>query len=86
MLNFLVKDNGKQPEYLKVDDHTRSLRLSWSDYELLQETLHGYISEALTRRPKSDVLRLSNDLTRQWHAQDREKVPFLRREFQHCST
>jgi len=61
------------PETIKIDQHIRQLSISWCDFELLLETLHNYVNEALTKLPKKEVTELANSLTSQWHSLDEEK-------------
>lgn len=77
---MLIYQRKGEKTNLKLDGHSRDLRLTWPDFELLMETLHGYVNEALIRRPKKEVTELANRLNSQWHQQDREKKSWLRRD------
>ncbi len=70
METFQLKGEGESGLF-KVDDTERQLTFSWKDFELMLETLHGFVNEPVIKLPRQEVLDLANRLTVQWHSKDR---------------
>jgi len=69
---FQLEGEGKSG-FFHVDQTERQLTFSWEDFELMIETLHGFVNEPVTKLPRQEVLSLANRLTVQWHSKDIQK-------------